>query len=92
MKKVIISAKVEDSAKWERNFRSHTDMFKEANLSRPIELSANDKNEIAMCAEPKDLNKYLELLRQPRTTSAMREDGVKGDTLKGFVLDKEIAV
>ena len=42
-----------------------------------------------MYAEPDDVNKWLEILESPATEEAMNYDGVKRDTVKVFVLDKE---
>lgn len=92
MTKVIITADVEDSAKWEKGFRSHADLFKKMTISTPIELTTLDNNSIALCAEPDDLKKYLEILNSPVTAEAMAYDGVKRDTVKVFVLDKKMVI
>jgi len=36
------------------------------------------------------LAKYLELMDSPETAEAMAQDGVKRETVKVYVLDKEI--
>ncbi len=90
MTKVIITAEVEDAAKWEKGFRSHVDLFRSMSVSRPIELTTHNNNEVALCAEPDDLNKYLEILDSPATVKAMAYDGVKKDTVRVFILDKEL--
>jgi len=90
MTKVIITANVEDSAKWEAGFRTHLDLFKRMSISKPIQLSTNGNNEVALCAEPDDLEKYLEILNSQATADAMAYDGVKRETVKVFVLDKEL--
>ena len=92
MTKVIITAEVEDSSAWEKGFRSHADLFRSMTISNSIELTTNDKNEVCLCAEPDDLDKYLEILNAPVTAEAMEFDGVKRDTVKVFVLDKEMKV
>jgi hypothetical protein len=92
MTKVIITAEVEDAAKWEKGFRSHADLFRSMTISNSIELTTNDKNEACLCAEPDDLDKYLEILNSPLTAEAMAFDGVKPDTVKVFVLDREMKV
>jgi hypothetical protein len=48
-----------------------------------------DENEIAICWEVQDLSRFLELVDSPKTVEAMEFDGVKCDTVKSFVLDKE---
>jgi hypothetical protein len=90
MTKVIITAEVEDAAKWEQGFRSHADLFREMTIQNSIELTTNDKNQVCLCAEPADLDKYLEILNAPVTAEAMGHDGVKKDTVKVFVLEKEM--
>jgi hypothetical protein len=89
MTKVIITAQVEDAKKWEEGFRTHGDLFRKMSLSKPIELTTHENNEVAICGEPDDLKKYLEALDSPATAEAMAFDGVKRETVKVFVLDKE---
>ena len=90
MAKVIITAEVEDVVKWEEGFRSHADLFRSMTLQNSIELTTNDNNEVCICGEPADLNKYLEILNAPVTAEAMAYDGVKRETVKVFVLDKQM--
>ncbi|MCG2591042.1 hypothetical protein [Rhodohalobacter sulfatireducens] len=92
MAKVIITAEVEDAAKWEKGFRTHGDLFKKMSISKPIHLGTNDENEACICSEPDDLDKYMAILNSPATAEAMAYDGVKRDTVKVFVLDKEMNV
>jgi hypothetical protein len=92
MTKVIITAQVEDSAKWEAGFRSHVDLFRTMSITKPIEFATLPNNEVALCAEPDDLNAYLKILDSPATAEAMTYDGVKRDTVKVFVLDKEVKI
>ena len=92
MTKVIITAEVEDAAKWEKGFRSHAELFRSMTIQNSIELTTNDKNEVCLCAEPADLDKYLEILNSPVTADAMAHDGVKPETVKVFVLEKEMNV
>jgi len=42
-----------------------------------------------MYAEVKDVAKYFEVLESKATAEAMAQDGVKRETVKTFVLDKE---
>jgi hypothetical protein len=45
---------------------------------------------VALCAEPDDLDKYLEILNSQATADAMAYDGVKRETVKVYILDKEL--
>ena len=92
MTKVIITAEVEDSAKWEAGFRTHTDLFRALSITKAIQFSVNDNNEVAICQEPDDLGVYLEGLESQATADAMAYDGVKRETVKIFVLDKEVTL
>ena len=52
-------------------------------------FTTTGENEVALYSEPDDLDKYMEVLESPATADAMAFDGVKRDTVKVFVLDKE---
>lgn len=90
MTKVIITADVQDSARWEAGFRSHVDLFKMMTIKKPIQFSTNEKNQVALCTEPEDLAKYMEILNDKVTAEAMAYDGVKRETVKVFILDKKV--
>lgn len=92
MTKVLVTAQVEDAKKWEEGFRTHGDLFRKQTISKPVDFSMNDNNEVAVCFEPEDLDKYLESMNSPETAEAMAFDGVKRDTVKIYVLDKEYQV
>jgi len=82
MPKVIVTAQVEDSANWENGFRSHAGLFNN--------YPATDDNEVAILWDVANLDRYLELMDSPGTAEAMAQDGVKRETVKVYVLDKEI--
>jgi hypothetical protein len=44
---------------------------------------------VAICADVEDVAKYYEVLESPATAEAMAHDGVRHETVKVFVLDKE---
>ena len=91
MTKVVITAEVEDLAQWEAGFRSHGDLFKRQTNTRPISISTNENNEVALIFEPNDLNTFLQIL-DAEGPAAMENDGVKGETVKMFVMDKEFQI
>ena len=48
-----------------------------------------DGNHVAVYTEVEDKAKFLEVLESEATAEAMSVDGVKRDTVKVFVFDKE---
>jgi hypothetical protein len=88
MPRVVTTAQVEDSVKWEKGFRTHGELLRSMSATA-VYFTTTDKNEVAVYAEPSDLRKYLEVLGSPATAEAMAYDGVKRETVKTFVLDKE---
>ncbi len=88
MAKVIITAQVEDSAKWEEGFRTHGELLRSM-TSTVTYFTISKDNELTLYAEPNDVDKFLEVMDSPATEEAMAYDGVKWDTVKVSVLDKE---
>jgi len=88
MAKVVITAKVEDLTKWEEGFRSHGDLFRSQTVTKPVNISTTDGNEVALIFEPEDLGTFMKLL-DSAGPEAMANDGVKRETVKIFVMDKE---
>ncbi len=92
MPKVVVTAQVQDSVKWEEGFRTHGDLFRSQTVTAPIGYAINEGNEIAVCFEPEDLDTFMKIIDSPATAEAMVIDGVKRETVKVFVLDKEVKV
>ena len=88
MARVIITAKVEDSAKWEEGFRTHGELLKSM-TSTVTYFTISKDNELTLYAEPDEVDKFLEVMDSPATAEAMAYDGVLRDTVKIAVLDKE---
>ena len=88
MPRVIVTAKVEDAAAWEKGFRTHGDLFREQTATA-IDFTVTNENEVALHVEMDNLDKFLELMESPATAEAMEFDGVKRETVKIFVLDRE---
>ena len=88
MARIIITAQVEDSAKWEEGFRTHGALFRDYTATA-IRFAATEDNEVATLWEVEDQNRFLTLLDSPATVEAMEFDGVKRETVKVFPLDKE---
>jgi len=89
MPKVIATAQVKDATKWEQGFRTHCELFKSQTVNKPIHFNVSPQNEVVICFEPDDLDKYMEILDSRATEEAMEFDGVKRDTVKILPLDKE---
>ncbi len=89
MAKVIITAQVEDSAKWEEGFRTHGKLLRSM-TSTVTYFTISKDNELTLYAEPNDVDKVLEVMDSPATEEAMAYDGVKRETVKISVLDKEV--
>jgi hypothetical protein len=92
MPKVVVTAQVEDLVRWEEGFRTHGDLFRSQTVTKPINMGTAEGNEVAVCIEPEDLDTFMEILDSPATAEAMEADGIKRDTVKVFVLDKEFQV
>jgi hypothetical protein len=88
MARIIQTVQVEDSANWETSFRTHGEIFR-GYTATAIHFSTTDENEVAVLWEVDDPDKFLEQLALPETAEAMARDGVKRETVKTFVLDKE---
>lgn len=88
MPKVIVTAAVEDGAKWEEGFRTHGDHFRTMTVTAPIGIAVNG-NEIALCFEPANADTFIRSIDTPDNVAAMAHDGVKRETVKVYVMDKE---
>lgn len=88
---VVLTAHVKDPAKWERSFRSHSDLLKRSSMQL-IHYTITNNNDVVMYSETDDVNEYMDFLRSPEVTQAMAEDGVDRETLKVYALEKEFDV
>jgi hypothetical protein len=89
MPKVIITTQVQDPVKWEAGFRTHGDLFRTYTIRAPIHFAIAG-NEVTVCLEPENLDTFKRAMESQATTEAMAFDGVKRETVKTFVLDKEM--
>ena len=90
MPKIVITAQVEDLAKWEEGFRTHGDLFRSQTTISPASMATSDEdNQVAVYFEVSDLDTFLRVLESPATAEAMAFDGVNRETVKLFILDKE---
>jgi hypothetical protein len=89
MPKVIITSQVQDPTKWEAGFRSHGDLFRSYSIRVPVNFAIAG-NEVTICFEPENLDTFKRGVDSKATAEAMALDGVKRETLKTYVLDKEM--
>ena len=87
MPTVILTADVEDGKKWEREYRTHGDLFKAAGLGA-MSYTVTGDNHVVMSTSVDDVDGYMKFMSSQSTQDAMKNDGVKRDTVKLFVLDK----
>jgi hypothetical protein len=90
MTMIVLTAEVEDTAKWEKAFRTHADLFKTMGVASSYDYSIGEDSHVAVCAEAKDAAAFLKSLESAENVAAMKTDGVKRDSVKVFVLDKNL--
>ena len=90
MAKIVLTAQVEDLEKWEEAFRKNGDLFRSQNLGSPILIGTAGDNEIALYQEV-DLDTFQKAVESSETAEAMARDGVRRETVKVFVLDKDLS-
>ena len=89
MPKVVITAQVEDPVRWEEGLRTHGDLFRSYTVDTPVTFGITEGNEVAVYLEPDDLDAFTAGMESAATAEAMEADGVKRETVKVFVLDKQ---
>jgi hypothetical protein len=57
-----------------------------------MEFGTTDGNRIAVCGETSNLDAYMKVFNSQATADAMAFDGVKRQTVKMFILDKDVKV
>jgi len=93
MAKILVVAKCKDQAQWEAGFRTHGEFFRTAyGISKPVSYGMGDDNCVGTCFETGDVAKFLSAIALPETAEAMEGDGLLRDTVRVFVLDKELAI
>lgn len=89
MPMVIVTAQVQDAAKWEAGFRTHGELFRSYTCRGAVHFTMTG-SEIAICFEPENLETFKRAMDSQATIDAMAFDGVKRETVKRFFLDKEL--
>ena len=86
---VVLTAHVKDAAKWEKSFRTHSDLFKRNNISL-IHYTITKNNDVVMYSETDDVEAYRNFAQSPDVARAMEEDGVERDSVKIYPLEKDL--
>ena len=90
MARVIVTGEVENAANWEKEFRTHVELFRSQTIVSPMRFTVTDDNRFAIYSEATDLKAFQEVLDSQATVDAMMNDGVKRETVQVYVLDKEL--
>lgn len=88
MSGVVLTAHVKDPLKWEKSFRTHSDLFKESKISL-VHYTITDGNDVVLYSETDDADAYRRFVDSPAVVRAMAEDGVDRSSVKVYTLDKE---
>ena len=91
MAKIVLTAQVDNLEEWEEAFRANGDLFRSQKLGSPILIGTTGDNEIALYQEIADLDNFTKAMESPETAEAMARDGVRPETVKVFVLEKEFS-
>lgn len=89
---VVVAARVDDGVRWEEAFRTHADLFKTYSAQSPVRFMVNEANEVAVLFHVTDLETFQAAIASQATADAMTMDGVKRETVKQYVFDKEFAL
>jgi hypothetical protein len=90
MARIVVTAEVEDSAAWEASYRTRGELLASMGTNAS-HFSTDENNEIAIYSDVEDVGKYKEVMESQATADAMAQDGVKRETVKMYVLDKEFS-
>jgi hypothetical protein len=88
MPKVVVTAQVQDPVKWEAGFRTHGDLFRSMKVSDAMHYAITG-NEISVFADTENLDAFMRVMDSQATADAMAVDGIKRETVKVVVFDKE---
>ncbi len=89
---VVVAARVNDAVRWEEGFRTHADLFKSYSTQSPVRFTVTKANEAAVLFSVTDMEKFQAAMASQATADAMKMDGVKRETVKEYVFDKEFAL
>ena len=90
MASVVVTGAVENAANWEKEFRTHVELFRSQTSVSPMRFTVTDDNQFAIYTEVTDLDTFQDVLNSQATVDAMINDGVKRETVQVHVLDREL--
>jgi hypothetical protein len=91
MAKFLVTAEVDNRAEWEESFRTHGELFAGFGFKSPILIGTNENNEVAVLISVEDAQAAMAILSSPENVQAMEADGVKRETVRALILDKEFS-
>jgi hypothetical protein len=91
MAKLLVTAEVEDRTEWEKSFRTHGKLFRGFGFKGPALIGTNENNEVAVLLSVDDGKAAMATLSSPENVQAMEADGVKRETVKALIVDKEFS-
>ena len=91
MARLLVTAEVEDRTAWESSFRTHGDLFRGFGFKSPISIGTNENNEVAVLVSVDDAQAAMATLSTPENVEAMEADGVKRETVRALILDKDFS-
>ena len=89
MPKVVVTAQVQDPVKWEAGFQTRGDLFRSMKVRDAMHYAIKG-NEISVFADTENLDTFMGVMNSQATEDAMAFDGVKRETVKLVVFDKEL--
>lgn len=93
MPKILVTAQCKDQAQWEAGFRTHAEFFRTAyGISGPVSYGMAEDNFVGTCFDTEDVATFMSAIALPETAEAMEGDGLVRDTVKVFVLDRQLVV
>ena len=90
MAKIVATVQVADLSKWEKSFRTHGELFHRQTINGQYDYTMiEDGNRVVLCADVSDVDKFFKVLESSEAEDAKDLDGVKRETIRFFVLDKQ---
>ena len=85
----VMLCEVDEPEAWEQKFRTHGEIFRR--MGGTATQFTIDGNQVAMHVETADLQTFLQILQSEEIEQAMKDDGVRRETVRSWVLDREFS-